>query len=93
MARLYIAVRRIAGARLYLDDSTGLVLRDLEARAWWLKTQHLDLTLLVVDYLQLVTASVKVAVPAGGRPAASRSSPISPESGAIDDRNRGMRRP
>src|SRR5215211_1173619 len=38
LARFYTAVWRIAGARLYLDDSTGLVLRDLEARAWWLKT-------------------------------------------------------
>jgi replicative DNA helicase len=57
---LYAAVRRLAGARLYLDDTTGLVLRDLEARAWWLKTQHPDLALLVIDYLQLVTAGVKV---------------------------------
>ncbi len=57
---LYVAARRVAGARLYLDDTTGLVLRDLEARAWWLKTQHPDLALLVVDYLQLVTAGVKV---------------------------------
>jgi len=57
---LYAAVRRIAGARLFLDDTTGLVLRDLEARALWLKAQHPDLALLVVDYLQLVTAGVKV---------------------------------
>ena len=57
---LYAAVRRIAGARLYLDDTTGLVLRDLEARAWWLKTRHPDLALLVIDYLQLITAGVKV---------------------------------
>jgi replicative DNA helicase len=57
---LYAAVRRLAGAHLYLDDTTGLVLRDLEARAWWLKTQHPDLALLVIDYLQLVTAGVKV---------------------------------
>ncbi|HKH49009.1 MAG TPA: DnaB-like helicase C-terminal domain-containing protein, partial [Thermoanaerobaculia bacterium] len=57
---LYAAVRRIAGARLSLDDTAGLVLRDLEARSWWLKAQHPDLALLVVDYLQLVTAGVKV---------------------------------
>jgi replicative DNA helicase len=56
LARLYTAVRRIAGARLNLGDSTGLVLRDLEARAWWLKTQRPDLALLVVDYLQLINA-------------------------------------
>ena len=57
---LYAAVRRIAGARLSLDDTAGLVLRDLEARSWWLKAQHPDLALLVVDYLQLVAAGVKV---------------------------------
>jgi len=57
---LYAATRRITAASLYLDDTTGLVLRDLEARAWWLKAQHPDLALLVVDYLQLVTAGVKV---------------------------------
>jgi replicative DNA helicase len=57
---LYTAVRRIDGGQLYLDDTPGLLLRDLEARAWWLKTQHPDLVLLVVDYLQLVTAGVRV---------------------------------
>jgi replicative DNA helicase len=57
---LYAALRRVAEARLYLDDTPGLLLRDLEARAWWLKTQHPDLALLVVDYLQLVTAGVRV---------------------------------
>jgi len=57
---LYVAARRVAGARLYLDGTTGLVLRDLEARAWWLKAQHPDLALLVVDYLQLISAGVKV---------------------------------
>ena len=57
---LYAAVRRVLDARLSLDDTAGLVLRDLEARAWWLKARHPDLGLLVVDYLQLVTAGVKV---------------------------------
>ncbi|HSN87100.1 MAG TPA: replicative DNA helicase [Thermoanaerobaculia bacterium] len=57
---LYAAVRRVEGAHLYLDDTPGLLLRDLEARAWWLKTQHPNLGLLVVDYLQLVTAGIRV---------------------------------
>ena len=57
---LYAALRRVSEARLFLDDTPGLLLRDLEARAWWLKTQHPDLALLVVDYLQLVTAGVRV---------------------------------
>jgi replicative DNA helicase len=57
---LYTAVRDLSAAPLYLDDTPGLLLRDLESRAWWLKTHHPDLALLVVDYLQLVTAGVRV---------------------------------
>jgi replicative DNA helicase len=57
---LYAAVRHLTAAPLYLDDTPGLLLRDLEARAWWLKTQHPNLALLVVDYLQLITAGVRV---------------------------------
>lgn len=57
---LYAATRQLTAAPLYLDDTSGLVLRDLEARAWWLKARHPDLALLVVDYLQLVTAGVPV---------------------------------
>jgi replicative DNA helicase len=57
---LYAATRQLTAAHLYLDDTPGLVLRDLEARSWWLKAQHPDLALLVVDYLQLITAGVRV---------------------------------
>jgi replicative DNA helicase len=57
---LYAATRRITAAPLYLDDTPGLVLRDLEARAWWLKANRPGLALLVVDYLQLVTAGVRI---------------------------------
>jgi replicative DNA helicase len=57
---LFAATRRMIAAPLFLDYSPGLVLRDLEARAWWLKTQHPDLALLIVDYLQLLTAGIRV---------------------------------
>ena len=57
---LFAATKRMRAAPLFLDHSPGLVLRDLEARAWWLKAQHPDLALLVVDYLQLLTAGVRV---------------------------------
>jgi replicative DNA helicase len=57
---LYAATRQLNAAHLYLDDTPGLVLRDLESRAWWLKAQHPGLALLVVDYLQLITAGVRV---------------------------------
>jgi replicative DNA helicase len=58
--RLYAAIRSLRAAPLYLDDTPGLLLRDLESRAWWLKAQHPGLALLVVDYLQLITAGVRV---------------------------------
>jgi replicative DNA helicase len=57
---LYTAVRHLSAAPLYLDDTPGLPLRDLESRAWWLKAQHPGLALLVIDYLQLVTAGIRV---------------------------------
>jgi replicative DNA helicase len=57
---LYATARQLTTARLYLDDTPGLILRDLEARAWGLKAEHPDLALLVVDYLQLITAGIRV---------------------------------
>lgn len=57
---LFAATKRIRAAPLFLDYSPGLMLRDLEARAWWLKAQHPDLALLVVDYLQLLSAGIRV---------------------------------
>ena len=57
---LFAATKRMRAAPLFLDYSPGLMLRDLEARAWWLKAQHPDLALLIVDYLQLLTAGVRV---------------------------------
>jgi replicative DNA helicase len=57
---LFAATRRMIAAPLFLDYSPSLALRDLEARAWWLKAQHPDLALLVVDYLQLLTAGTRV---------------------------------
>jgi replicative DNA helicase len=57
---LYAATRRMIAAPLFLDSNPGLALRDLEARAWGLKDDHPDLALLVIDYLQLVTAGIRV---------------------------------
>jgi replicative DNA helicase len=53
---LFAATRRLTEAPLFLDDSPSLTLRELEARAWWLKANHPELALLVVDFLQLLTA-------------------------------------
>ncbi|HVR99676.1 MAG TPA: DnaB-like helicase C-terminal domain-containing protein, partial [Thermoanaerobaculia bacterium] len=57
---LLAAARRMDAAPLFLDDSPCAGLRDLEAQAWWLKANHPNLALLVIDYLQLLTAGVRV---------------------------------
>jgi replicative DNA helicase len=57
---LATTTRRLTAAPLFLDDSPSLTLRDLESRAWWLKANHPDLALLVVDFLQLLTAGVRI---------------------------------
>jgi replicative DNA helicase len=59
-ASVYEAARRLQRATILLDDSSDLMLRDLESRAALLKLAHPDLALLVIDYLQLVSAGVKV---------------------------------
>jgi replicative DNA helicase len=57
---LVATTRRLTAAPLFLDDSPSLTLRELETRAWWLKANHPGLALLVVDYLQLLTAGIRV---------------------------------
>ncbi len=57
---LIAAMRRVDAAPLFLDHCPAIGLSDLEARAWWLKANQPDLALLVVDYLQLLSAGVRV---------------------------------
>ncbi|RDV84593.1 replicative DNA helicase [Ammonifex thiophilus] len=52
--RLSQAAARLAPLPLYIDDTPGLSVRDLRARARRLKAQAGGLGLVVVDYLQLV---------------------------------------
>jgi len=54
------ARHRLAQAPIVVDDTADLRLVDLEARARRLKAEHPALALLVVDYLGLVTAGVRV---------------------------------
>ncbi|MBB5519864.1 replicative DNA helicase [Amphiplicatus metriothermophilus] len=54
--RIYHAARELEALPLYIDDTGGLSIAQLAARARRLKRQH-GLGLLVVDYLQLVTGS------------------------------------
>lgn len=54
--QLNAAVERLAGARLIVDETGGLTLPQLRARARRIKRQERRLDLLVVDYLQLMEA-------------------------------------
>ncbi|MCA9686719.1 MAG: replicative DNA helicase [Myxococcales bacterium] len=52
--RLDDADQQLRGARLFIDDTAGVTIEDVRARARRLKAKHPDLGLLVIDYLQLM---------------------------------------
>ena len=54
--RIYHAARELEALPIYIDDTGGISIAQLAARARRLKRQH-GLDLLVIDYLQLITAS------------------------------------
>jgi replicative DNA helicase len=54
--RLTSAVSILAEARLFIDDTPALNPTELRARARRLKREHGDLSLIVLDYLQLMQA-------------------------------------
>lgn len=54
--KIYHAARELEKLPLYIDDTGGISIAQLAARARRLKRQH-GLDLLVVDYLQLITGS------------------------------------
>ncbi|MFU8811517.1 MAG: replicative DNA helicase [Balneolaceae bacterium] len=56
--RLIDAASRLFTAKIFIDDTPGLSLMELRTKARRLKSEH-DIGLLVVDYLQLMTASSK----------------------------------
>lgn len=53
--QLSVKVRDLEKAPLYIDDSPSLSIFDLRAKARRLKSQH-NIKLIIVDYLQLMTA-------------------------------------
>lgn len=57
--RIYHASKDLEGLPLYIDDTGGLTIAQLAARARRLKRQH-GLGLLVIDYLQLLSGSSRV---------------------------------
>ena len=52
-SQIYHASTGLAGARIWVDESSGLTIRQLQARAERLKTEH-QIDLLIVDYLGLL---------------------------------------
>ena len=58
--RLSAACGRLENAPLYVDDTPGLSLLELRSRAQTLKRREPKLGLVVVDYLQLMTAGGSV---------------------------------
>lgn len=53
--RLQEAAERLQAAPLHIDDTSGLSVLELRARARRLKAQYPDLGLIVIDYLQLMS--------------------------------------
>ena len=51
------ALERLVGARIFIDDSASLTLAEMRAKARRLKQTAGALDLVIVDYLQLMTAS------------------------------------
>ncbi len=58
---LTAAASKLAEARIYIDDSAGLSILEVRAKARRLKAQQ-DIQLIVVDYLQLLRSTTKRAM-------------------------------
>jgi len=57
--RLSQAAGPLSEAEIYIDDSAGLNIMDLRAKARQLKTEH-DVELIIVDYIQLLHAGSRI---------------------------------
>ena len=55
---LTTAASKLAESKIYIDDTAGLNILELRAKARRLKTQH-DIQLIVIDYLQLLKSTSK----------------------------------
>jgi replicative DNA helicase len=56
--KLTSAAGRLAGAKLFIDDTAGLSILQLRARARRMAQQH-DIKLIVIDYLQLLNSTAR----------------------------------
>lgn len=58
MGNLITATQKLADCKMYIDDTPGLSILELRARARRLKDRH-DIQLIVIDYLQLLKSPSK----------------------------------
>ncbi len=55
---LTTAAARLAAAKMFVDDTPGLTITELRAKARRMKSQH-DIRLIIVDYLQLLRSTTR----------------------------------
>jgi len=70
--KLMSAVDRLMQSKLYIDDTPGISLSEIRAKARRLKQQEKRLDLLIVDYMQLMSA-----LPIGGKRFENRTQEVS----------------
>jgi replicative DNA helicase len=58
---LTTAAARLAAAKMFIDDTPGLTITELRAKARRMKSQH-DIQLIIVDYLQLLRSTTRRAL-------------------------------
>jgi len=56
-AKLISGLERLMESKMFIDDTPGITLAEMRAKARRLKQQHGALDLIVIDYLQLMTGS------------------------------------
>ncbi len=72
MRKLTRATEELMQSKLYIDDTPGISISEMRAKARRLKQQEKRLDLLIVDYLQLMSA-----VPIGGKRFENRTQEVS----------------
>ncbi len=72
MQKLTHAMEKLMHAKLYIDDTPGISVTEMRSRARRLKNQEGHLDVLIVDYLQLMSA-----VPIGGKRFENRTQEVS----------------
>jgi replicative DNA helicase len=55
--KIDVGVNKLSNAKIYIDDTAGAKIADIQSKAKKLKSKCDDLGLIVIDYLQLITTS------------------------------------